>query len=197
MASPLKAPKGKLPYIDDDGETVADSGMIIAHLVRKHGVDPDAKLDAHQRAVATAFTRLFEEHLYWAAIYTRWIDDAGWLRTREAFFGRLPPPLRQLVPALVRRNMRRQLWDQGMGRHSRDEIMALGSADLDAVADFLGDKPFLMGGEASSVDATAYAFLANLLWAPPDSPLREHGRRRSNLEAYCQRMRDTWFDPPA
>ena len=58
-ASPLKAPKGKLPYIDDDGETVADSGMIIANLVRKHGVDPDAKLDAHQRAVATAFTRLF------------------------------------------------------------------------------------------------------------------------------------------
>ena len=193
-ASPLKAPKGKLPYIDDDGEAVADSGLIIAHLVRRHRVDPDAALDAAERAVATAFTRLLEEHLYWAAIYTRWIDDAGWQLTREAFFGRMPAPMRQLVPMLVRRNMRRQLWDHGLGRHSRDEIMTLGIADLDAVADFLGDKPFLMGDQATTVDATAYAFLANLLWVPLDSPLRAHGRRRTNLEAYCQRMRAAWFE---
>src|SRR4051812_34985769 len=34
-----KAPKGKLPYIDDDGTIVADSTFIRFHLERKHGID--------------------------------------------------------------------------------------------------------------------------------------------------------------
>src|SRR4051812_24609446 len=41
-----KAPKGKLPYIDDDGTIVADSTFIRLHLERKHGIDFDAGLDA-------------------------------------------------------------------------------------------------------------------------------------------------------
>ncbi len=38
-------------------------------------------------------------------------------------------------------------------------------------------------------DATAYAFLANLLWAPVDSPIRRHAQARPAPEAYCQRMK--------
>jgi glutathione S-transferase len=33
------APKGKLPYIEDDGEVVPDSTFIRAHIERKYGVD--------------------------------------------------------------------------------------------------------------------------------------------------------------
>src|SRR5215471_11575809 len=34
-----RAPKGKLPYIDDDGERIADSTFIRWHLEKKYGVD--------------------------------------------------------------------------------------------------------------------------------------------------------------
>jgi len=50
--NPRKAPKGKLPFIEDAGVRIADSSLIVDHLVRTRGVDPDARLDASQREVA-------------------------------------------------------------------------------------------------------------------------------------------------
>lgn len=37
-----RAPKGKLPYIDDDGEIVADSFFIRQHIEKKYRFDYDA-----------------------------------------------------------------------------------------------------------------------------------------------------------
>jgi glutathione S-transferase len=189
----VKAPKGKLPYIDDDGTVVADTSLIIEHLKQRYGVALDAALTPAERAVATAFQRLFEENLYWALVHTRWADDAGWAKTREAFFGMLPMPLRWFVPLLARRGMLAELRGHGMGRHSVAEIHAIGCKDVTAVADFLADKPFMLGVAPTSLDATAYAFLANLLWAPVDSPIRHHAQARPTLEAYCQRMKARCF----
>jgi glutathione S-transferase len=188
-----KAPKGKFPYIEDDGVTLADSGFIIEYLTAKYHITLDAHLSPRQRGEALALQRLFEEHLYWVAVYSRWIEDAGFARTREAFFARFPFPMRQLVPVLARRAMRRQLHGHGMGRHGCEEIYALGCRDVAAIADTLGDRAFLMGEQPSSIDAVGYAFLANLLWAPLPSPLLDEARRHANLEAYCQRMKGRYY----
>ena len=189
----LKAPKRKLPYIDDDGTLVADTSFIIEHLKARYGDPLDAALSPQQRAVATAFQRLFEENLYWAVVQTRWADDAGWQKTRQAFFGTLPAPLRWFLPTLARRGLLAEMRGQGMGRHSAAEIQAIGCRDVTAVADFLADKPYMLGEQPSSLDATAHAFLANLLWAPVDSPLQRHARTRPTLEAYCQRMKARYY----
>ncbi len=188
-----KAPKGKMPFIDDDGELIGDSALILRHLQRKHGVNLDAPLDDAQRAVATAFERLFSEHLYWAAIYTRWIEPKGFEMTKQAFFGAMGQPMRSLVPILARRAMKKQLWGHGMGRHTPEQIMALGAEDIDAVAAYLGDKPFFMGDAPCSIDATVYAFLANVLWVPLESPLKAQADRHANLDAYCQRMKARYY----
>lgn len=189
----FKAPKGKLPYVTVDGQVIADSQLIVEELTRRHGVTLDAHLTPRQRAEATAFQRLFEENFYWAMVHTRWIDDAGWPLTRQAFFAGMPAPLRWVVPHLARRGLRAQLKGQGLGRHQPAEIIAIGCRDLTAVADFLGDQPYMLGERPSTLDATAHAFLANLLWAPVDSPLRRHAQARPTLEAYCRRMQARYF----
>lgn len=188
-----KAPKGKLPFIRDGEATIADSEMIARHLRTRHGVDLDAHLGPADRAAALAFERLCAEHLYWAAIQTRWIDEAGFRRTKAAFFGAMPWPLRQLVPVLARRNIRAQLRGHGMGRHSPDEIMALGCADIDAIAAWLGDKPFFMGETPSRIDATIHAFVANVIRVPLDSPLKSHALQHAQLDAYCDRMQARFY----
>ena len=66
QAMPPSSPKGQLPYIDDDGERVADSTFIRAHIERKYGFDFDDGLDPLERAQAWAFERMIEHHLYWA-----------------------------------------------------------------------------------------------------------------------------------
>ena len=55
--NPRKGPPGKLPFVDDGGVIIADSTIIIDHLKRTRGVDPDAGLDASQRALALATRR--------------------------------------------------------------------------------------------------------------------------------------------
>jgi glutathione S-transferase len=57
----LTAPKGKLLYIDDDGEVVADSTFIRWHLEKKYGIDFDAGLTPEQRAIAWAFKKMAED----------------------------------------------------------------------------------------------------------------------------------------
>ena len=51
----FRAPKKKLPFIDDGGELVADSSFIIDHLKSRHGDPLDGGLWALDRAVGTAF----------------------------------------------------------------------------------------------------------------------------------------------
>jgi glutathione S-transferase len=191
-----KSPKGKMPYIEDcdhGGKVVADSTFIIDYLKATYGDTLDAKLDTRQRALALAIQRTFEESLYWAAVYSRWIDDAGFAVTEKAAFSRMKFPLRQIVPVMARRGLRKELHGHGMGRHSRDEIYAIGCRDINALAELLGDQAFFLGAQPASIDATGYAFFANLLWVPIDSPLRDQAARHANIEAYCQRMKARYF----
>jgi glutathione S-transferase len=193
LAELRKAPKGKMPYIVDHGRVLSDSTFIIDYLKAAYGDRLDAWLNAEQHAVALAFQRLLEENLYWALVYSRWIEPAGWEQTRVAFFADLPRPLKWVVPPLVRRGMRQELHGQGMGRHSPQEVYSIGQRDITALADFLGNKLFFMGDAPCTLDAAAYGFLANLLWAPVDSPLKQHARTYPQLEAHCQRMRKRYY----
>ena len=72
-----KAPKGKLPYIDDDGFQVGDSTFIRMHLQRRYDIDFDAGLSPSERGVAWAFEKMCEDHLYWAVLHARWMIDAN------------------------------------------------------------------------------------------------------------------------
>ncbi len=193
VLNPAKGPKGKLPYITDGANTVADSSFILDYLKATYGDQLDAGLDIRTRAEAHALRRLMEEHLYWCAVYDRWAVDENWALTKPAFFGALPPAVRDLVAALARRGQLRALHGQGVGRHGRDDVYALGRTDLTALADYLGTKPYFLGSEPTTLDATAYAFLANLLWVPIDSPLTRHTRALDNLVAYAGRMKQRYY----
>ena len=193
MSDIRKAPKGKMPYIEDQGRTVADTTFIIDYLKATYGDPLDAWLSAEQRAIALAFQRLIEENLYWTVVHTRWIESEGWQITKSAFFDKMPIPQRWIVPSLVRRGLFKQMRGHGIGLHSKDEIHTIGKRDITALADFLGGKPYFMGDVPCSLDATAYGFLANLIWTPVESTLKRHAKQYPLLEAFCQRMRSQYY----
>lgn len=188
-----KAPKGKLPYIDDDGETVADSTFIRWHIERKYGFDFDRGLDREQRAVALAFEKMAEEQLYWALVDLRWMDDANFAHGPAHFFDGAPAPLRPLIRLMVRRQVRRTLHGQGTGRHSRQENATLAGRSIEAIADYLGGKPYFMGEQPCGADATMFAFVAGLLCPEFPSLLHEGAMRHDNLKRYVQRMAARYF----
>src|SRR5262249_15172235 len=145
-------------------------------------------LSAEQRAIAWAFEKMAEDHLYWALVEERWTDDANFAKGPANFFRSIPMPMRPIVVAMVRRDLRKRLRGHGIGRHSRNDIVALGARSLAAMADYLGEKPYFMGAEPSGVDASMFAFAAGALCPLFDTPLRRAAERHDNLKRYAARM---------
>lgn len=184
-----KAPKGKVPFIsDDDGTVIADSSVIIDHLIRKHRLAMDDGLDADARARGHLVRRVFEDSLYFVGLWQNWIVEENFAHLRPFIEASVPTLLRPFAPSLIRGAVKKQLQAQGIGRHAPAEIAAHAIADLDAVATVLGDRPFLLGDAPTSVDATAYAFLAWLVKPPMTSRASEHARANAAFRAYLARM---------
>jgi glutathione S-transferase len=188
-----RAPKGKQPYIDDDGTIVADSTFIRFHLEKAHGAEFDKSLTSEQRAQAWAIEKMCEEHLYWVVVHTRWIDDSNFERGPAKFFDAVPALARPAVKWFVRRKVARSLWAQGMGRHSGREIVELGQRDIGALATLLGTKAFLFGETPCGADATMFAFVATIMAPIAESPVRDAALAKPNLVAYRDRMTKAYF----
>lgn len=188
-----KAPKGKLPYIDDEGRIVADSTFIRWHLEAKYRRDLDEGLSAEQRATAWAIEKMLEDNAYWIGVYYRWCDDAAFRKVSAVFFSRIPWPVRPLVERLLRRRMRGYLHAQGMGRHAEPEMLQLAQRSIDAVAVLLGDKPYMMGAQPSGVDAIVFAMVSTMLCDHFDSPVKRMAQAHANLVAYRDRLQQQYF----
>jgi glutathione S-transferase len=187
------APKGKLPYIDDGGTRVADSEFIISHLKAKYGDPLDGGLGAEQRAVAHAFTKMLDENLYWCMVYSRWLDPATWPAVRSTFFGGMPAPLRLFVPSLAQRRVKKTLYGQGLGRHNPEEILEITRRDLAALSAYLGAREYFLGERITTLDVTAWAFLAGLIIPDLDSELTSLARSFGNLARFVERIRTRYY----
>lgn len=188
-----KAPKGKIPFIEEDGAFLGDSQFIIEHLKRKHGDTLDAKLSPEDLARGHLVRRTLEESLYWQIIYERWIADEGWRVYKPIFEAIFPPVVGKLIVPMIRRGVTKAARTQGLGRHRPEEILEMGKADVSALAAALGDKPYLLGEQPTSFDAAFYAFIVSIIAFPVDSPLRKYTLEQKNLVRYCERFQQRYF----
>ncbi|MFK8030414.1 MAG: glutathione S-transferase family protein [Gammaproteobacteria bacterium] len=188
IKDPRKAPKTKLPYIVDKGETIADSSFIIEYLEKAYEVQLDRDLSSHKQGIARMIAGALEERLYFALVYNRWADDTNWPTIKETWFSDLPSIVRSFAPNLIRKGVVNSLKGQGTALHDADEIYHLGCRDLQALIDILGDQKYLLGSTATSVDAIAFSFVANILYTPFPGPMKDFVKEQPVLTAYCQRM---------
>ncbi len=191
---PRKGPTKKIPYIDDGtGTLIGDSGFILDHLAKKHGNPLDGKLGASDRAIGHSARRLVEDSLYWSMLWTRWVDDGNAAEIKKTFDPVMPPVIGGVVFGIIRSGLRKAAWAQGISRHSPAHIHHIGMADVDCASTLLGDKPFLLGAEPTSFDATFYAHLANVFTLPLSSPIAMHAKSLANVVAYCDCMRARYW----
>jgi glutathione S-transferase len=189
---PRKGPKGKVPFIEDAGVRIADSSLIVEHLVKTRGVDPDAGLDASQRAVALLVQRTLEEHYAFVVAYTHLLRDEG-VRHTDSRFDAVPALVRPLVRKLVRGQIEKLLWYQGVLRHSDQDILESGLRDWRAVLAVMSDGPFFFGAEPTGVDAIVFGTLATTVLTPIESPVRDFLRSQPAAVAYAERMLARFF----
>lgn len=187
-APPQMSPKGQLPWLDDDGELIADSHFIRQHLERKYGVDFDEGLSVAERAQAWAIERMVENHLGWTLVNVRWLVPENYAKGPAQFFQAMPPAMQEDMRRDIQGRIAESLRAVGIGRHSDEEILGLGVRSLAALSALLGDKSFLMGSRPTSVDAIAFGVLAGLMTPYFEAPIRARAVSFGNLVAYVDRM---------
>ena len=183
------APKGKLPYIEHDGAQIADSSIIVDYLKEHFGDPLDGALSSSERAKGHTIKRMIEEHIWWIMARERW-----W--APENPYWDTPGMLKELDQASyeeARDNSRRKCIEHGVGAFTEDELDKRGREDLDALSTLLGEHPYILGDQPTSVDATTYAFLWQIMNGPYTSQLKDAAQEHDNLSDYVQRMSKEWF----
>ena len=187
------APKGKLPFIDDEGELIADSTFIIAHLKEKYGKSLDDHLSAEQRGISQLVTKSQDENVYWCLVYSRWMREDTWPSVSDSFFGDMPFPLKYVIPFVARKGVQSTLQKQGLGKHSNEEILTIAKNTLSSLDAMLGQKRYFFGEKPTILDAAAFGFLTQLTLCKLDNPLNQLARTYTNLVAFCERIHEEYY----
>ncbi|SKC91934.1 glutathione S-transferase family protein [Paraburkholderia hospita] len=183
-----RAPRGQLPYLSDDGETIGDSDAIIAYLKDKYDLRIDSALSQGQANLDFLVRRTLDD-LYWPMSYSRWRDDRYWPAFRDAVLREHADVTTSDLEAAREYNRQRYHY-QGIGRYEPDQVYARGIGDLRVVADLLGDDGFVFGPEPATIDAAIYGFVANIYFYEIDTPLKAFVLSRPELVRHCRAMHE-------
>ena len=185
---PRKSPKGKLPYIIDDGKTIADSELILDYLDEKSGGALYSQLSPGEYGRGIALTRLAEDHLYWLLVGSRWLDDDWFPNIQKGFFSAFPPILRNLVGVIARRQVRSTLALQGLGKHNFEEQKGFARRDFKALTDVLQGSDYLVGERMTVFDFSVASLLAGMIDNKPATWISVIAEEYPALRTYAERI---------
>ena len=188
------APRGQLPYIVDDGETVGDSETIIAYVIAKYRPAIDAGLTAAQRDTNLLVTRMLDD-LYWVMSYSRWKDERYWPQFRDALKREHPSVTDEGLHKAREFNFQRYHY-QGIGRYAPNAAYARGLADLAVLARLVPDSGYVHGAGPTSIDAGIYGFIANIFFFDVETPLKQFVVAHDNLVRHCRAIHNAVMTLP-
>lgn len=192
LRGPPKSKTRKAPYlIREDGTFLDDSSVIIDVLTKECGVTLDAHRTPRERALMLLVQRTIESHLYFITLLERWRDH--WPETRDAYFGdMIPRPLLRIVTPPIRRGSLAQAYGQGLGRRPPEQIAAEAVADLDALAEILGEEDFFFG-RPGITDAIVYGTLENARACPIPGAIQTKIASSERWMGYLDRMKARYW----
>jgi glutathione S-transferase len=189
-----KGPLGKSPWIEHDGKRIGDSDAIIRYLSGRFSkpIDPGTS-DPKARAAAHAFRAAFEEEFHQILEWELFFHPEGAAYIDGQIRKAAPPVVGALISRMVSRHFHRQLHARGIARHDAEVIAAKGRADLDALAVWLQDRPFLAGPQPVLADLAVFGQVAPVLHWPMDTPMGRYVRTIPTIRDWCGRIMDLCF----
>lgn len=181
-----RGPKGKVPWIEYNDLVIPDSQLIIEYLNKIHKVDLNQYLTPEERSIAVAFQRMVDEHTYWLMVLNRWKYDDEKTVLKLAKWGWLKI---KLAISFVNK----QTYQQGLGRHNKEELMSILNKDFSSLSDFLGNKTYLLGRQPCELDCSVFGQLSQFRSHLPLSDVTGLFKRYPNLDKYCEQMKSTYW----
>jgi hypothetical protein len=190
MTLPSEAPKGKLSYIEDGDEVLADSGFIAMHL----------KGSGYRVESSRTGTICSNAAFAWGAsllgpYFSRWqYTGAKLANHKEAMFGTIPLTIRELTAIYYHHTIKQQIHGHGMGCHKAEENFALDLASRISMRwrHAWGQEVFA-GPTLTTLDASTFGILINTIGCPIESPIKEHGLSKTNLVNFIYRIKADYY----
>jgi glutathione S-transferase len=179
-------PVGQLPVLAIGGENVADSTRILQRIDTQLAPGSLTRgLDARGAAEAWLWEELGDTALYPQVLATRWADERGWPVPRKAFFGGLPPVVRDVVANMIRKKTLASLVGRDFTRSGLADCEARLQRVLDQLEARAPEQGFWMGEAPSVADLGLFAQLHQLR-------LPETAFRAADIEK--RKRLSTWLD---
>lgn len=198
----LRSKKGQLPFVEVNGEEIADSAIIIKELAQRYEKDLDSALTLEQRLISHAMISMLENHLIWVLLSWRSKNPELMIKgykvnLQHALGSRLPNAvLNFLFKFQFGRKGAKKVKAQGLGVHKPEEIEEFGKQDLKVLSELLADKPFFFGDEPTTLDCVAFSVLAQVHYISDDVKyaLKEFMQENCpNLVGHVSRIKERCF----
>ncbi|MFH4981197.1 hypothetical protein AB6A40_007906 [Gnathostoma spinigerum] len=187
-----RSSEGLLPFIELNGEHIADSQLIISRLQRHFMIHEG--LSGEEKAVGRAIDRMIEGNTFYALLYFKSVENWRNLANREILGVPLPSFVLQSLFLKISRKIEKMIWKQGIGRHCREDIVNILRKDVEAISTILGDKKFLFGIRPTVADCTVFGHFASTYYLPFRQPIVDLlDEEFPRVKAHLQRMRSHYF----
>jgi len=201
----LRSKRGFLPFIELNGEEIADSDLIVKNLAKKYEKEMDDGLSNEQKNIQHAMLTMVDKHLHGTFLHwaSRNADDMikGYKLNLQQFTGlKVPNGILNFWFKFqhCRKGLKKAKAAVGTG-YSNEEIDDEGKADLKVLKEMLGEKEFFFGEEPHSLDLVTFAHIAQIVNVDNEEvkcPLKEYlDAECTNLVGLYNRMKDrAWGD---
>ncbi|CAI4232979.1 unnamed protein product [Auanema sp. JU1783] len=192
-----RSTEGTLPFVEYNGKEYHDSSFIIrdlTNILEKKSLEEH--LSDEQRATGRAFEKMAETSLSQSLLVSR-------LENIDKIIENLPPHLYggiwfYLFSGIFKKYFvkakRNVLFISGLGKHTRQEQIEIGSDDLKAISKYLGAKHYLTGFKPTRIDATLFGVLAQVVYAPYESEHLDLIKTECpNLMEYVERIKNRYW----
>ncbi|RWS04759.1 hypothetical protein B4U79_04869, partial [Dinothrombium tinctorium] len=193
-----KSKKGQLPFVELNGNEIADSDIIINELSQHFGKDVNEGLTEEQRTLSHAFESMLNNHTTWVVRWWRYNNPDEFIKSaqldiKRVLNSRLPKSLLNFVFKIGFKSNVKQAVGHGLGRHSTEEIYDFGKGDLKALSHQLADKDYFFGNEPHLLDCVAFAHLCQFIYVPFGGMKEWMESDTPNLVAFVQRMKERYW----
>jgi len=190
-----RSSKGQLPFVELNGEQLADSQLIIKALSRKFKKEEEEKLTQTQMGISRAVDRLVESSFIQAIVAFKYLDHLPELISGENTGLRwIPKMVTDVAAMFMKPTLTAKLYSQGFGRLTREEQIEQARLDLQAIADLMGKNKFMLGDEPHIVDFTLFGHFATFYYLPFNMLLKRMMREEfMGLVTYMDRMKERFW----
>uniref|UniRef100_A0AC34QSH7 Glutathione S-transferase n=1 Tax=Panagrolaimus sp. JU765 TaxID=591449 RepID=A0AC34QSH7_9BILA len=194
MSYTVRSKYGKLPFIELNGQQIADSDFILHYLMKYYKIDDG--LTNEQRGIARSLDRMLDQSTERTLRYFRIVENIDNFMNPNVSGLPIPNFLMFLFKGRFQRTVLNQLKVEGTGKMKRDDIITILRKDLQALNDILGDKKFLLGIRPTTCDFTTFGHLAATYYLPFRQPVTDLlDDEFPNLKQLIERMRlHYWSD---